>query len=272
MRIPELLLEEIHLGEKNASDYYNMYGKEALDSAVSRLDTSDAQILAQYPSALLRRAVEEKLSGQATEGLSSTKSNVPQKKRFLRPSAVLRFSAACAAVCAVAFAIPAVMKRGTVSAAASGSEIRVKGNALPAKSLLSLNVYLKDGNAVKELKNGFRAAAGDVIQITYTPGRNDYGIIFSVDGSGNVTRHFPEDGWTAAELTHSGGEIPLDFSYELDDAPDFEYFVFAASKNAFSLDNIETMMTARQTDAAFIKNRSYLPADVDARLFLLRKK
>lgn len=262
MRIPELILEEIHLGMKNAGDYYDMYGAEELDSALRFLEQSDEEILAAYPPARMRLSVEKKRS----------EAKSPEKKPFFRPSAVLRFSAACAAAVAVAFAAPFVLRQKSVAAAVSERGVRVKGNPLPSKSVQSLNLYLKDGNAVKELKNGFRAAAGDVIQLTYNPGGNDYGVIFSVDGNGSVTRHFPEDSWTAAELSHSGGETLLDFSYELDDAPEFEYFVFAASKNEFTLDGIEEQMTEKQTDASFIRGKSYLPSGIDSVLFLLVKK
>lgn len=262
MRIPELILEEIHLGLKSAGDYYDIYGKKTLDSALRRLEQSDDAIFEQYPAEQMRLSVEKKLS----------ETNVSEKKPLLRPSAVFRFSAVFAAAVIVAFAVPAAIRQGSISAENLESESRIKGKSLPSKSVQSLNVYLKDGNSIKELKSGFRAAAGDVIQITYNPGSNKYGIIFSVDGNGNVTRHFPENGWAAMEMEHSGGEIPLGFSYELDDAPQFEYFVFAASKNKFSLDDIEEQMTEKQTDAGFIKNRAYLPAGIDAKLFLLKKE
>ena len=43
--IPQLLLEEINLGEKNASDYYDKYGKEELEKALEDLRKSDEEII-----------------------------------------------------------------------------------------------------------------------------------------------------------------------------------------------------------------------------------
>ena len=47
--IPQLLLEEINLGEKNASDYYDKYGKEELEKALEDLRKSDEEIFRSYP-------------------------------------------------------------------------------------------------------------------------------------------------------------------------------------------------------------------------------
>ena len=94
---------------------------------------------------------------------------------------------------------------------------------------------------------------------------------YSIDGNGNVTRHFPESGWTAVKMKHSGSEIPLDFSYELDDAPDFECFILVASKKAFSLEGIDEEIAASSVDVDFIQVGNYLPSGTDRTAFLLRK-
>ena len=109
------------------------------------------------------------------------------------------------------------------------------------------------------------------IRYRYNPGRNDYGVILSIDGNGSVTRHFPESGWTAVKMKHSGSEIPLDFSYELDDAPDFECFILVASKKAFSLEGIDEEIAASSVDVDFIQVGNYLPSGTDRTAFLLRK-
>ena len=48
MKIPQLLLEEINLGEKKAEDYYGIYTKEELDLALEELKKSDRDILSRY--------------------------------------------------------------------------------------------------------------------------------------------------------------------------------------------------------------------------------
>jgi hypothetical protein len=64
-----------------------------------------------------------------------------------------------------------------------------------------------------------------------------------VDGNGVVTRHWPIDGDAAVSLI-SGGEFLLPYSYELDDAPDFEAFALVWSDSVFSVADAETAMAA----------------------------
>ena len=86
----------------------------------------------------------------------------------------------------------------------------------------------------------------------YNAGNKEYGVIFSVDGNGNITRHFPENSWQAEALEHDFSEIPLDFSYELDNAPDFECFIMVTSKQQFTLDDLEDKIK-NKTDINYLK-------------------
>ena len=273
MNIPDRILEEIHLGERNAEDYYDIYGKEQLENALKQLDQSDEEILSRYFADDMRNAVLKKqfsVTGGTSGGASGEENGSSEKKSS--PYALrLRIMACAAAVLAAVFAAPAVMQRTRPASASPENSVRLKGNKIPSEIPQSLRLYRKDGNSVKALENGAAAKAGDVIQITYNPGRNDYGVIFSIDGNGSVTRHFPEDGWTAVKMKHSASEIPLDFSYELDDAPYFEYFILVASKKAFSLEGIDEKIAASALDMDFLQEGTYLPLGTDRTVFLLRK-
>ena len=52
-------------------------------------------------------------------------------------------------------------------------------------------------------------------------------MIFSVDGRGSVTLHFPSG--DRADTTLERGVHALEYGYELDDAPRFEKFLFVTS-------------------------------------------
>lgn len=274
MNIPDRILEEIHLGERNAEDYYDIYGKEQLENALKQLDQSDEEILSLYSADAMRNAVLKK-QFSVTSGSSGGTSGEEKKgssKKTSRPYVLrLRIMTIAAAILAAVITAPAVLQRTRPASASTEDAIRLKGNKIPSKIPQSLRLYIKDGNSVKALENGAYAKAGDVIQITYNPGRNDYGVIFSIDGNGNVTRHFPESAWTAVKMKHSGSEIPLDFSYELDDAPDFECFILVASKKAFSLEGIDEEIAASSAYVDFIQDGNYLPSGTDRTIFLLRK-
>ena len=80
----------------------------------------------------------------------------------------------------------------------------------------------------------FPARPGDLLQLGYVSAGEGYGVVVSIDGRGEITRHLPAEGARAAALT-PGREILLPESYRLDDAPAFERFVLVTSPRAFSV-------------------------------------
>jgi hypothetical protein len=62
-----------------------------------------------------------------------------------------------------------------------------------------------------------------------------YGLLLSIDGSGRVTQHLPEEGASASAPLTSLREIRLPSAYELDDAPAFERFVLITAPQPFAI-------------------------------------
>ena len=265
MAIPTRILEEIKNSELDAANFYSIYGKENIEAALNDLKRSDEEILNTYSVQAMKAAVAGKLEakGKATSA-SVSKSNI------LKFPATRIISYAAAAVLLAAILIPAGLKNSKLASASAPAE-RVKGNALSASSKEpQIKLYRKKGLEIQSLKDGDFARSGDVIQITYNAGQDEYGVIFSVDGNGSITRHFPEDSWQAAKLEHRSDETPLDFSYELDNAPDFECFVMVTSKRQFTLEDIESKLT-NKSDIDYITKLSYLPKKTEGITFTLEK-
>lgn len=270
MAIPTRILEQINSSELNAADYYAVYGKQEIEDSLAKLRQSDQEILNKYKPEQMRAKIESKLN----------KKPVILNANFIRYA---QFAAAAAFLCAII--IPASMRAKSnsnpiaaetivESTTKTNSEtIRIKGNA-NVKSTgnhnPSINLYRQDGDKITTLSNGAFAKSGDVIQITYNAGNKEYGVIFSVDGNGNITRHFPENSWQAEALEHDFNETPLDFSYELDNAPDFECFIMVTSKQQFTLDDLEDKIK-NKTDIDYLKKLSYLPKKTDGITFVLDK-
>ena len=249
--IPSLLLEEILLGEKDAKDYYEKYGREEIENALAELRKSNQEILAAYPELNFKPKVvrtEEK----------------PRSSFIVRMTRAKPFMFAAAAVLALAVCIPMMKDAGRMPG--NKPYIGVKGSGHH-----QIRLYRQNGTEAVLLNNGDAAKERDLVQITYTPGSYSYGVIFSVDGNGNVTRHFPDASWKAAKLEKTGEEVPLSFSYELDDAPKYECFVFVASKDAFDLSGIEKI-DRNSLSVAFLKNGTYLPKGCDGTIFVLNKE
>lgn len=250
--IPQLLLEEINLGEKNAKDYYKKYGKEELENALAELRKSDQEILAAYPALNFKPAV-------VGVGNGADKPNIYVRLNKARP-----FFFAAAAVLVLALCAPVMLN--SIKGANGSRSIRLKGSGQH-----QIRLYKQAGADAVLLKNGESAKENDLVQITYIPGSYNYGVIFSVDGNGNITRHFPDASWQAEKLQKTGEEVPLSFSYELDDAPKYECFIFVASKNPFDFSTIESL-DKKDISVDFLKKGSYLPKDCDGSIFVLNKK
>ena len=269
MNIPQLLLEEILLGEKKAEDYFEKYGKEELLSRLEELKKENDAILREYsPDAMTalfeKKAAENKKAGMVETGPVGKFSS---KNIFaFVNSSVVRYAAA--AVFVLALASPLAVKKLSSSqdTAQTGTE-RVKGSV---NTHHQIRLYKQSGNDAVLLKNGSKAEENDLIQIAYIPGEYEYGVIFSIDGNNNITKHFPEDSLHSAKLEKTGAEVPLSFSYSLDDAPDYECFIFAASKNEFDLSDLEKMDSSKLS-VRFLKKGSYLPENCDGSIFVLKK-
>lgn len=78
--------------------------------------------------------------------------------------------------------------------------------------------------------------SGDVLQAAYLVTQPTQGAVLSVDGDRNVTVHLAVQGRSAPLA--SGGEHPLEFSYELDQAPLYEVFVLVTSATPFDVEPI----------------------------------
>ncbi|OHD53812.1 MAG: hypothetical protein A2Y33_16640 [Spirochaetes bacterium GWF1_51_8] len=91
-----------------------------------------------------------------------------------------------------------------------------------------LNIYRKQGPKIMLLAERSLVKATDMLQISYVSAGRPFGMIFSIDGNGVITPHYPEFTSKPATLMPEG-EILLGKAYILDDAPYFERFFFITS-------------------------------------------
>lgn len=265
--IPQLLLEEINLGEKRAEDFYDKYGKEELDAALAELKKSDEEIFSKYPMKDMQKKIVAKsmmVVDSSAENAENSETEPKVKKGFWSDVRRVRmFGVAAAAAFVVMLCVPVSLR---VLSIGKTESIRMKGDVKKQ----ALKLYKQDGNDAVLLNNGAKVDAGDVIQISYVAGKNEYGIIFSIDGNGNVTKHFPDSTWKSEKLNQVMTEVPLDFSYELDDAPEYECFVFVTSDKPFVLDEL-SMIDSQDAKLDIIKSSQYVPKNCSKTIFMLKK-
>lgn len=221
-RVPEWVLERMHLGELGAEEAVAWQARLAAEPGGAErllaLEGSDREILEHYRPSSMAARIE---SRHAESG---------GRRRWQRP---LLWSAPLAAgALAVLLLWTSPAPRGDDGEVPAPLEmVRLKGDA----QLLVHRLHL---DAIEQLPLvGAEAGAGDLLQISYRSPAQRFGVILSVDGRGVVTRHFPEGGY-AAQL-ETGGIVTLLHAYELDDAPAVERFFLVVGPDRFALDTVE---------------------------------
>lgn len=243
MKPGNLLLEKYRLGEitdEEMRELETVYSsREELEHELKKLEASDAEILGKYDPASMAAAIESRLTCSDAAKGAETESGAEMKSKIISFSAfrAVRYTVlAAAAALVLVFGInflnnPAASTGGMVDASEGPVTERIKG-LKP-----SLKIYRRTGDSAEILANRDVAAERDLLQIEYIAGSFKYGVIFSIDGLGTLTMHFPTYAGVAAELDHNGAVL-LPYAYELDDAPDFERFFFITGGSSFDIDEV----------------------------------
>jgi hypothetical protein len=239
------LLDELPARERRRVE--KILGHDAGAAArLEALKASNAEILAAYPPAEMAARIRARAWGERAATAATE-----QKARRARP---FRLPSFAMPVAAAALILMVILPFRT--ALTSREETRVKG--LEAR----LEIFRRRGAGSEPLAAGTRVAEGDLLQIAYVAGEAGYGVIFSIDGRGTVTFHYPRLPGTstsapAAEAVEApplepGGKTALPTSYQLDDAPGFERFFFVTSAEPFELASIwqAASRLAADTEAA----------------------
>jgi hypothetical protein len=171
---------------------------------------------------------------------------------------------------------PITLKRllyaGPILATTTPNYTRIKGEESIDFSKTQIIIYRKKNTEVALLKNGNQARAGDLLQIAYVPAGKTNGVIFSTDGSGIVTLHFPEGKKDPSNLKQEK-KVLLTSSYELDDAPDFERFFFISAMKEIDVEDIMKKAEALAASPSSAKTaRLELPESYHQFSILLKKE
>jgi hypothetical protein len=233
-KVSDFMLERYRHGELSPEDM------EALETAVSgdaairlrleKLDESDRELRLQYPVENFNFIPIDSAAGHSKRAPVFT---------YARGKAGPHRKAGMAGIAAAVLAgilIPLLYfvlakdvsqksRAGIQIASGTGGD-RPKGFDLNGPEL---SVYLKS-DAEIQLPDQTVLGEGNTVQLAYTApaGTEHYGVIFSIDGRSFVTAHYPY-GKGQSSLLVSGKRTFLDEAYTLDDAPDYEVFIFVVS-------------------------------------------
>jgi hypothetical protein len=218
--VPEMLVEQLVLQELPAEQREEVLGRlrqeEGGMERLQALRASNGEILAAYPADQLAAQIKRRAAC------------VTAPRRFQMPLSWAVPALSTAAACALLLWIATPFGLHGFTASHRAETTQSKAEATRTKGEPRLFVYRKRASGVEELGSMAEVRPKDVLQLRYLSSGARYGVIFSVDGRGSVSLHFPETAEASTAL-EDGAAHTLPYAYELDDAPGFERFFFVTS-------------------------------------------
>lgn len=215
--IADFDLERLALGELAGEEASKLQAALQQDEdALARFNhiaASNDDILKTHPVDEVKREVETRLRQLKGNEALAEESSFTQ--RLMRWSVV----AACA-VLAVVMVLPEADEE---------PGYRMKG----MESYLVAHKVSRD--SLERLDAGVLAQEGERLQLSVVGAADQYAVVCSQDGNGQVTLHFPVNG-ESGKIAESPSNLPN--SYELDDAPGFERFVLITSSKPLQVDEV----------------------------------
>ncbi len=222
VKVPDWLLEKLAAGELSPTRAEALRARlheSGEEGRLAAIADSNAAILAALPPVQVVREIERRAA-------SAAGTRLPRRIR-------LAWALPLAAACAASIVVVVSLHRDSRDDSAGADEVRIKGN----ERVPILRIYRKTKSGPELLPANAEASKGDTLQIRYLAAGKRFGVIASVDGRGTVTFHLPEAPGQAAALVRNG-EHALAHSYELDDSPKFERFLFVTSDAPFPTDEV----------------------------------
>ena len=228
----------------NSNSVPDLYLEKYVLGALSHKEESEILLLLDANTELQKRVSAIRMSNKMFYENSMSQSSLDKienrinrhvdekpSERGKFSSTYWQFAATGVAMCfSLLLFLPSIVTKN-IDVEIPGSEVRLKGIS-PA-----LNIYRKQGEYIEKIKNHQAVKQRDVLQLGYQRAGYQYGMIFSIDGRGVVTLHFPESVGGSTRLK-SDGEMALPHAYELDDAPKFERFFLLLSNSTLNVKEV----------------------------------
>ncbi len=232
MKLSDLTCERYLLGElppRQMQEVEELLRNDPAAAArIEALKKSNREIRSSYPADLMSEKIRQRALYSAERKTPAGRKTSPRNLNRVMRRVMAPAAAAAFLVISGYLIVPHIPGTGPVPGSEPG--IRIKGTG-------GLFIYRQGKNGIEHLKNMARVKEGDLLQIAFTPAKGRYAAIFSVDGRGAVTLHYPRRSNGAAKIV-PGKRIILDASYELDDAPAYERFFLVTSPGKFSVEKI----------------------------------
>jgi hypothetical protein len=234
-RISDAKLERFLLGELDPQSMEEVRRISDSDAEVktrlAALRASGTEILAAYPPEDLIPAIRARAVASRPSPAMGRVGSASAAKGVLR--SLWSFRIAGPAFAALAIGIGLLTYPGRIKTAQSSIQDTVPDTVRLKGSESGLVIFRKSRSGSELLPPQAFARPGDTLQVFYHSRKEAYGMVFSLDGSGNLTLHYPESEGPAAAL-RMGDMLPLPHAFRLDKAPRFERFFLLTSEQPFA--------------------------------------
>ena len=224
-KTPDWLIERLALGELDPATAASVR-KRLLDEGrspeaeVAALADSNRELLSAHAAPRLAAAIRER---------AKQRPSIEPWRRWWWLGAPLAVGAAAVLIIVARPIHTTTTTTTTGPAPATLEETGIKGST-------ALQLYRHGRQGDERLADGAAAARGDLVQLAYRAGAGArFGALLSIDGAGQVTRHWPGASTDDAAPLSTRGEVRLPAAYELDDAPGFERFFLVTADQPFPL-------------------------------------
>lgn len=258
----DALLERFVLGELGPERSESLRRHAATDDSlrarIIALGASDAAILDRYPVDAMARSIRERAAPPSPIPAAG-QDRMTRLLAFFAPGRI-RLAGPVFALLACGIFLLARQDRDGAAAIEEGpgntqvsSSTRPSPSGVPGDIRLKgaesgLAIFRKTGSGSELLPPRSAARPGDTVQVFYHSRRAVYGIVFSVDGAGAITLHYPEADGPAPAL-RIGDMLPLPHAFRLDQAPRYERFYLVTAPRPFGSEGLLSRL------------RGHLPAD-----------
>ncbi|MCA9491364.1 MAG: hypothetical protein KC621_15640 [Myxococcales bacterium] len=252
-RIPDLLVERVFLGEATEEERARVMADPDAADRLRALPMENAKFFMAHPP----EDVVPRIEGRVR--IDDARRRLAQRNGLLGGLVLVPLAAA-----ALSLFVVTQGPTGTGTGGGPGVEHTT------AKGLSSrLRVYHQTSKGVRRLAPAQVMRKGDRLQLGIVAGSAKNGAVFSIDGRGQVTQHFPvTEGATA--LTN--GELRIPEAYELDDAPRYERFLLVTGAGPVDVGVVRSAVETLAGTADAKDGALALPDGLDQQSFLVRKE
>lgn len=196
----------------------------AIDKEIEKLRLANIEVLEKHPIETMLPEILRKYEENRRQARIREKTRPITLKRLLYATPVV------ASALILLFVV--FFKDSTIP-----GSMRIKGDESLDFSKTQVIIYRKGKGGIELLSGQTQAKAGDLLQLGYISAGRTHGIIFSIDGNGVVTLHYPEKRDGSSLLKQEKKNL-LSSAYELDNAPGFERFFFITAMQEIDVEDI----------------------------------